>query len=227
MKYLITSLITLLSLAAHCQQMSYEEWKTEAKSNIRLLPEYGNIPKSAGQKQADEEFIIASLIQDTTHRKASETMVNHGFRYLMRGDVKTAMYRFNQAWLLDPKNENAYWGFGAIYFSFTDYKAAIKMYDKGLMLNPGSSKILTDKATIYMAMLNEKFDTATLNTAMDLFKKSYAIDPGNQNTTYKLSTLYYSLGDCELANKYYNECKKRGGQPIVEEYTKALKEKCK
>jgi hypothetical protein len=57
--------------------------------------------------------------------------------------------------------------------------------------------------------------------------KSYELDPKDQNTTFKLSILYWIQGDCENAWRYYDECVKQGGQPISESYTKDLKEKCK
>jgi tetratricopeptide (TPR) repeat protein len=227
MKPIIFVIIILLSLTASAQKMTYNEWQAEAKENMRLFPEYGNLPKTDAIKKIDDEFIQRALAIDTTYRKASDKYVDLGFKYMLRGDVKTAMYRFNQAWLLDHTNENAYWGFGAVYFQFDDLEEAQKMYDKGLTINPRSTNILTDKATIYLAKLNSKFDTTTLNTAIDLFSKSYSIDPNNQNTTYKMSTMYFAIGDCKNARKYYDLCMKAGGRPVVEEYTKALNDACK
>ncbi len=227
MKYITTCLLLLASTSTFAQQITYPAWQEESKTNMRLLPEYGNRTKTHEQKNVDEEFIQTSLKQDGTSRKASDHLVEIGYKYFNRGDIKTAMYRFNQSWLLDPKNENAYWGFGAIYFHFNDLENATKMYDQGLKLNPNSSNILTDKATIYMTMLNDKFDEKLVKKAVDLFNKSYAVDPKNPNTTFKLSTLYFSINDCEKAKKYYDICNQQGGQPITNEYTSALKEKCK
>jgi len=247
MRYIIAAFVMLLSFSAHSQQITYTDWKEEAKTNIRLLPEYGNVEKTEAQKKADDEMIRSSIVTDGTAAKASEHLVSLGFTYFGRGDIKTAMYRFNQAWLLDHTNENAYWGFGAVYFSFGDYESALSMYDKGLALNPKSSKILTDKATIYMAKLNDipdllksyngmanaKIDSDMLNAdeilskATGLLKQSYAIDPHDQNTTFKMSTLYFSVGECSSALRYYKECKADGGQPITKEYEDALLAKCK
>jgi tetratricopeptide (TPR) repeat protein len=136
------------------------------------------------------------------------------------------MKRFNQAWLLDPKNENAYWGFGAIYGSFNDYDMAISQYDKSLAINPESSVILTDKATLYFVQFQQNQDPIKLNTAIGMLKKSYIIDAKSVNTTYKLSVCYFLNKDCINAWKFYNECQKLGGQPIAENYTNALKNMC-
>eukprot|EP01037_Dinobryon_pediforme_P000913 gene913-920_t len=113
-------------------QLTYADWRALAKTEINLQPEYGNAIKT------------------------KEHLVKLGFTYLSNGDVKTAMERFNQAWLLDPKNENAYWGYGAIYGYFNDYDTAIAEYDKGLLINPNSPVILTDKATVYFVVAKDQ-----------------------------------------------------------------------
>ena len=190
------------------------------------MPEYGNVQKSPGQMEADKEFIDDQLKIDGTPRKASEHIVKIGFDYLYRGDIKTAMYRFNQAWLLDPKNEDAYWGFAVVYFSFSDYDEALRQLEKGLLINSNSSNILTDKATIYTAYYMIDHKISDLNKAIELFNRSYKIDPANQNTLFKLSAAYYYKNDCSNAWKFYDECKKLGGQPITNDYTEALTKQC-
>jgi len=226
MKYILILIGLLITATTFAQQMSYDDWKKEAKTEINLQPEYGNADKTKEQLAEDRTFIETVLKQDTTRRKGSEHLVSLGFNYLARGDMETAMRRFNQAWLLDPKNENAYWGFGAIYGTFNDYDMAILEYDKGLAINHGSSVILTDKGTLYFMQFQHDQNIAKLNNAIDLLKKSYAIDNKNVNTTYKLSICYFLNKDCANAWKYYNECKKLGGQPIAENYTTALKNMC-
>ncbi|MEO6851156.1 MAG: tetratricopeptide repeat protein, partial [Mucilaginibacter sp.] len=182
MKYIITLLSVLSSISCFSQQITYKEWQEKAKTEIRLLPEYGNARKTPGQIKADKELIQGEVKQYGSRRKASDTLISFGFNNLYRGDPKQAMYRFNQAWLLDPKNENVYWGFGAVYFTFSDTQEALKQYDKGLAINPKSANILTDKATIYMSIFENKGGADNLDKSIVLFDKSYKINPLNQNT---------------------------------------------
>lgn len=219
---LITSSVSLFG-----QSIDYRTWNEESKSNIRLLPEYGNIAKTNEQRKADDEFIKASVAQDGTREKASAHMVELGFNYLNRKDLKTAMYRFNQAWLLNPKNEEAYWGFGAVYLTFDDLDRAMSQYAKGLAINPKNSNILTDKATVYLARFNKSAGKQELDSAISIFQRSYQIDPKNQNTLYKLSVCYFLSDNCKDAVKYHDECTALGGRPLRQEYTDALKTKCK
>lgn len=226
MKYLLTFLILFTYLKCFSQQISYDDWKKESVEDIRLLPEYGHRAKTKGQIEADQKLIKTELSENGTNKKASEELIKLGFNYLYRGDLRTAMYRFNQAYLLNPKNENIYWGFGAIYASFNDYKSAMKQYDKGLSANPKNTFILTDKATLYFMEFQKDRDQAKLDTAIKLLKTSYGMDNANMNTTYKLSVCYFLNKDCTNARKFYDECMKQGGKPIAKEYTEALKKMC-
>ncbi|HTD40607.1 MAG TPA: tetratricopeptide repeat protein [Mucilaginibacter sp.] len=226
MKYTLTFIAILISQLCIAQQITYKEWKEQAKTEIRLLPEYGNVIKTKGQIAADQELIQTEVQQEGTYRKASDHLITLGFNNLYVGDVKTAMYRFNQAWLLDPKNANVYWGYGAIYLSFNDTDEALRQYDKGLAIDPKSANILTDKATAYMSIFANMGRPDYLNKAIELFNKSYNIDPSNQNTSFKLSAAYFYKKDCVNARKFYNACMKLGGQPITQEYTDALNKMC-
>lgn len=238
-RFIIASLISISIISCNYAQqpanasselpgkaISYQDWKKEAETNIRLNPKFGNAVKSESQKQADQKFINDCLKQHGDHLKASEEVVKLGFDYLYKGDIKTAMYRFNQAWLLEPKNENAFWGFSAVYFTLGDHEKAMEQLNEGLILNPNSSNLLTDKATIYYAKYPANNDSKDLSTAIDLLNQSYKIDPANQNTVFKLSVVYFMKQDCKNALKYYNECKSLGGRPITKDYTEALKKLC-
>ena len=159
-------------------------------------------------------------------------MISLGFKYLYR-DIKTAMYRFNQAYLLDSTNTDIYWGFGGVYMTLGDYAKAEKQYQEGLEINPSNTHLLTDYGTYFMAQyyglqpIDEKGALTNLESAITYMVKSYQLDPTDQNTTFKLSICYWNKGDCDNAWKYYDICKALGGQPITEDYTNDLKKKCK
>ena len=228
MKYRLTFLAVLFfHLSAFSQQITYSQWKEEAKTNIRLLPKYGNAQKTKEQKKLDEELINTYIAQQGTPRKASDVLVKLGFDYLYRRDLKTAMYRFNQAWLLDPTNENVFWGFGGIYFTFGDYATANMQYNEGLAINPKSSNIITDIASIHMAIYENNKNEKELDKAIEIFKKAHTIDSENQNVLFKLSICYFYKNDCPKAWIFHDKCKKLGGKPLTADYTKALTAKCK
>ena len=84
-KTILKVILLTMSIGVYGQQIDYSSWKEESKSNIRLLPEYGNSTKTKDQKDADDDFIKLSLQQDGTREKASSHMVDLGFNYLSAG----------------------------------------------------------------------------------------------------------------------------------------------
>ena len=220
MKIRILFACFILSASAPlAQQMTLEQWNEEAKTNIRCYPKYGHAVKTAGQLEADSEFIQVTLPRFANRRLASEHLIDLGFDYLYH-DIKTAMYRFNQAYLLDSTNSDIYWGYGAVYMILQDYPRAKEQYEEGLLKDPVNTRIMTDYGTYFVIQnLND--------SAIHYMSRSYKLDSTNQNTLFKLSECYYFANNCENAVFYYDKCKSLGCKPLTKEYEDALLTKCK
>ena len=212
-------LFILASSSVIAQQMTLEQWKEEEKTDIRCLPKYGHFEKTAGQLEADSAFIQVALPQFATKRLASEHLIGLGFKYLYR-DVKTAMYRFNQAYLLDSTNSDIYWGYGAVYMILQDYPRAKKQYEEGLLQDSLNTRIMTDYGTYFMTQ-----DLS--DSAIQYMSRSLRLDSTNQNTLFKLSACYYYKNDCKNAVYYYERCQSLGGKPLTKEFEDALHAECK
>ena len=231
MKLVLILTLLFLALPMFGQQTTLEQWNEEARTTMRLLPRYGHVQKTEAQRESDRQFIETMLKQDTTHRRASNHLIELGFKYLNR-DIKTAMYRFNQAYLLDSTNTDIYWGYGAVYMVLGDYVRAAHQYIEGVALDPNNTHLLTDYGTYHMVQYNglqtqdETKAAANLDSAISYLLKSFSLNPKNQNTSFKLSICYYNKKDCENAWKYYDICKELGGQPITEEYSVEIKKTC-
>src|SRR5450755_1132625 len=167
-------LLILFSLTVGAQQMTLDQWNEEAKTNIRCLPKYGHVEKTAGQLEADTIFIQNTLTEFTSKRLASEHLIDLGFKYIYH-DVKTAMYRFNQAYLLDSTNSDIYWGYGAVYMILEEYPRARVQYEDGLLHDPMNTRIMTDYGTYFMTQ-------GTTDSAIQYMTRSYKLDSTNQNT---------------------------------------------
>jgi Tfp pilus assembly protein PilF len=228
---LLVICLTLYTLTTSAQQLTLDQWNEQAKTNIRLLPKYGYAEKTDDQKKADQEFIAAALKQDSTNRRASNHLIRLGFQYLYT-DITKAMYRFNQAYLLDSANSDIYWGYGGVYMALGDFPKARDQYITGLAADPKNTHLLTDYGTYFLVQyytgqpLDEKSALTQLDSAINYMTKSYKIDSKDQNTTFKLAVCFLQKKDCKNAWRYYNECSSLGGQPITADFTKALKEQC-
>lgn len=231
---LLTVLFAIVSLVAFGQS-TYQEWAAQAEANIRLKPKYGNVEKTKEQQESDRGFVEQTMKSGRYNGDktlASDQMIELGFQYLYKGDLKTAMYRFNQAFLLDSENTDIYWGFGAIYMALSNLEKAKEQYEEGLKLEPKNPHLLTDYGTYYLVKYYEVEKSAKVTAKAHLGKAigklttSYDIDPKDQNTLYKLSVCYLLNNDCPNAKKFYKLCKAEGGEPITEAYTKELNSAC-
>ena len=83
---------------------------------IDQIPMYGGLDRSsdASLRVADEKLIADTSGHYGSREKASVAFVGTGFAYYGRDDLVNAMRRFNQAWILDPNNPEAYFGFAVV-----------------------------------------------------------------------------------------------------------------
>jgi len=80
------------------------------------LPMFGQpkIARTESQKQADDAFIRDNTLRYKTRQAASSAFATQGWTAIRAKQLDAAMLRFNHAWLLNPKNYSAFWGFGAV-----------------------------------------------------------------------------------------------------------------
>jgi Tfp pilus assembly protein PilF len=232
MKNILILIFITFSLSSLGQQLTFESWNKQSESNIRLLPKYGGIEKTKKQKKSDKEFKKEIMKSFKTKNEASNHMIDLGFKYLYKGDLKTAMYRFNQAYLLDNTNSNIYWGFGAIYMSFGKFDLSREQFEEGLKLDDKNDNILIDYGTTYLGEFYNYYQTDStkaneyLDYAIEKLSKAYSFNPKNVNSSYKLSICYLYKNDCSKANKYLRISEKLGNPNITDAFKNELKEKC-
>lgn len=114
---------------------------TPCIEKINLLPLYGNVEKCSEQLEADKRFLSYCDSNYPSRREAAKAHVGMGWNYAEKNDRDTATKRFNQAWLLDSLNADAYWGLGIIQGSKQLYEDAEKLFQKSLSLNAKNEKV--------------------------------------------------------------------------------------
>lgn len=80
------------------------------------LPMYGQpgITRPENLKKLDEDVIRDATFRFGNRQAASRALAEQGWASVKRGMFDVAMRRFNESWLLNPKNYQAFWGFGAV-----------------------------------------------------------------------------------------------------------------
>ena len=113
----------------------------------RLFPKFGNIKKTAQQVAADEKFLADSDSQSGGDRvKAAEIVASRGWDAFRAGDRVTAMYRWNQAWMLDNCNGTALWGFAIDQYERQKPEEAMALLSEAERGVGGDVDFLADKA---------------------------------------------------------------------------------
>ncbi|MCX2452107.1 tetratricopeptide repeat protein [Pedobacter sp. PLR] len=112
------------------------------------MPKYSGVVKSQQYIDIDERFIKEVTQQFGTKERASYVHSRWGMEYAQKGDLKTAMYRLNQAWLLDKKNPESYHGFGYVLAQLGAFKEAMSQYKEGLALAPANRQMKIEVADI-------------------------------------------------------------------------------
>ena len=100
---------------------------------VNEMPMYGGQPKPKAMRDADAAFIEGSA-QFGSRAHTSDMSVALGWSYFFeRHDIAGAMRRFNQAWLLDPDNGDAFHGFAILVMERDqDAEAADALFRQGL-----------------------------------------------------------------------------------------------
>ncbi|MBT8091181.1 MAG: tetratricopeptide repeat protein [Gammaproteobacteria bacterium] len=123
---------------------------------INELPMFGNQKKTAHQLRADEEYIKYMTRDGRSREAGAESAAKLGWNSYYAGDCSKAIKRFNQAWLLDPDNRLALWGFASICISRGQLDEAIRYLELAIEKGPEDPKLRED----YDMTMKELFATS-------------------------------------------------------------------
>ena len=197
------SIIALvITIAFHCLAYAVERPLNE-------LPMYG------GQHNPDVE----------ANKKFSQSAADLGWQYFYSGDLDTAIKRFNQAWMFDRENADAYWGFGLIMGQRSikedpehNLKESIKYLEMANSRSPRNARILVDLAFSHTVLgeyflSNKKNAKDEFNKARELFKQAESLEPEYPLVYSNWSVLEFSTGNFMEAKKLLARAKKLGFKP--------------
>lgn len=106
---------------------------------INELPMFGDYEPTEWQERANEQFVRMVLPDfDGDRGKAAEHFARTAWNTYYAGDSRTAIRRFNQAWLLDPGNQHALWGFAVVERERGKRDAALRFYRMALDAGTGA-----------------------------------------------------------------------------------------
>ena len=223
---LISNLIrTIMSIALGCLFILSCRTNTSDTRVPKLnsLPMYGNLPLSSGYQQANKEFILfADSIFDHDRTKASQYYCKHGWDYFRSGFLDTAMFRFNQAWLLDTTNGRIYWGFADVLSKKGQYNEAVPFFKRAIKAPPNNSILWREAALTQGQLFFQTKDIQHLRMSIDYSMQAIHFDPSNANAYGDLATAYSYFIQKDSAIKYMHLADKLDPKVVNPEVRKLL-----
>lgn len=232
MRHFLFFVLVQLSASSVAQHLTYAEWQQKSFIDMRLMPNYGNRDKSPEMLASDSAFVAQTLAVIPDRATASDHLVDLGFELLRSGDMTAAMFRFNQAFLLEPRNPSIYRGYGAFFMALDRTAEAGRQYADGLALDTTDTLLMTDLAAVFIA--EEYTLRATepakadqlLDGAIRLLDRVLVRDPKSTEACFKLSVVYLRKGQCKEARRFRDQCKELGGTQLTAEFEALLAAKC-
>lgn len=232
MRFAPTLLLLLLFLPAAAQHLTYTEWLHRAMVDIRLLPRYGDREKTDAQRASDSAFVRAVLLMDSVPRSGSDKLVDHGTALLRQGEMAQAMMRFNQAWLVDSLNGNAYWGYGTFFMELDRPAVALQWYQRGMAVDSSSTRLLEGMATALLAerhlVVTEQPERAAdlLSAAIALLEKAQRLAPEEAGLSHRLAACHLLRRNCAEARRWHDRCLALPGCRPEPGFAERLREAC-
>ena len=204
---------------------------------IDNLPMYGQpaITRPDFLKKADADFVTkATSGFGGDRRVASKAWAEQATRYLEQHNFDYAMRRFNEAWLLDDANYEAYFGFGRIMVETNHFDDAVKFISRAMELCQDAKQIPalhSDLGVAYsyraeaMSRDHPSERAAAFALANGQFEKSVSLAPdyGKAWRRWAIS-LMYEEKFAEALEKV-RKAKETGAPPMPPAVLSTLKEK--
>ena len=208
---------------------------TASGTRIDEVPMYGGIDreKYPTLKEGDQTFIERVTEHFGSREKAADVWINSGFRYYNNNQLDLAMRRFNQAWLLNPKNSEVFMGFSAVLHDQKKYCQAMDMAEHALTLKPPSYQGIFPDAglIIVLCVVNQQNETITpekkaqlLERSESLFQKAEEVELNKAYVFNNWAKAYYLRADYPKAWEAVAKARKLGSK-ISEKFLADLRNK--
>lgn len=213
-----TGLIVVISTLSGCLATS----PVSQQTRIDEMPMYGGIDRMVipELRAADAKLISDVSAQFGSRENAAAVWVNRGFKFQQEGQPGMAMRRFNQAWLLNPKNPEVYAGFASVLHDQGKNCEAMKMMDKALDLDPPKYQGIYPDAGRVITLCAVSDTNLTLEGRKRLFERSEqlyqlaeSVEPNKRYIYASWATACYWRAQYADAWKMVAKERAAGGRP--------------
>jgi len=206
---LLLVLSLMLPLAVSAQHLTYPEWQARSQVDARLKPHFQGHVFTPEQRISNDVLVTRILDSEPDRRVASERLVQLGLQHLQEGDLVSAMYRFNHAWLVDSSNATPFHGYGLFFLALDRNTEAGQQFADGLAMDSTHVPLLREMASTLIAgqyvereKHPERADTM-VRTARALLDRAHRHAPEDAAVVMKRTVCGLLLKDCEDARNWY------------------------
>jgi tetratricopeptide (TPR) repeat protein len=164
-------------------------------------PMYGEVQKSDKYQAIDQEFMKNCLAQFGTIDSSVKVQIDNAWSYFYHDDLKTAMKRFNQAWLLDSEYPDSYFGFAALLEMQNNNIEAERFYEIGLE----KDKTKEGAKRCYQRIADCKEQLQDFKGTIDAYTKISEISPDNSFAFKKIGFFQMETGNSNEALSAYSK----------------------
>jgi len=190
--------------------------------NLHLMPLFGETAKSGEQIEREINFLNDCDQSFQSREEASTFFSDRAWDYLRDNELDTACYRFNLAWLLNPKNAYAYWGLGVVCFQKGYFTDAERMLRMGINQDSANVGLLVDLATVDLIHFKQSQESFELVEAEQILSRALQLDTTNANTYLKWAMLEFHKGNYQKAWASLHKTRERDIELLDLEFLKEL-----
>ncbi|QIX61290.1 hypothetical protein FY528_03595 [Hymenobacter lutimineralis] len=201
MKKLLLSSTLLLACLLNLTPASAQKVKIKQKAGAstlsdaarRTLALFGGVSATEAERLAGPAIMADATRSFASRTEASRFFSEKGFEYLAENQPDTAMYRFNLAWALDPRNPDALRG-QAVVLSQRNVPPTeiMPLVQQGLVLAPNNAALLGDLGTLQLLQYSISKKKRDLTEAVATLEHATQLQPTNGAAWNQLAHAYYS-----------------------------------
>ena len=197
------------------------------EEGVNTLPMYGGASRSRDLLASDQALIEEAMKQAGSREAASREFMRVGWEYFDRGDLNTAMKRFNQAWLVNPENADAFWGFGSVSLAKQRADEAIDMFEQALALRPQHAVAMCSLGSAYQLKAHQvqsdkRAADGYLGQSARALEDGAALDPKEEFCYSTWAGTLLLQGKPDEAWKKVRIAQKLGGKTLSPDFLQAL-----
>jgi tetratricopeptide (TPR) repeat protein len=201
---------------------------------IDQVPMYGGMDRRnhVDLKAGDEKFIEDTTRQYGSRENASAAFAGNGFVFYHRNDLVNAIRRFNQAWLINPENAQAYWGFASVLHDRRQYCQALNMAEISRSKGNTQPAFLADAGFLHSACGRENTSLSTeqrqtyYRKSDEIFEQVFLIsDVRKEYVLYQWARALFAREDYANAWAKVAQYRQINGRDVDAEFLGALRQR--